>query len=82
MINRGRVPEDRPLPRPWQTGAPPRPGDYLVVDGWLGRAVGTWVNPYGWCIRGRYLGKDGALCWSELPDVPAQFTRGGSGDGW
>lgn len=76
MINRGRVPDPKPLPRPWKTGEPPCRGDYLVVDGWLSRTVGAWTPEQGWCIRGRWLGHEAAACWCELPTIPESIKQG------
>lgn len=55
----------------WHFDAPPtRAGSYLVVDIWRAMEVGQWLPEIGWCIRGKWVGKDGALCWTETPAMP------------
>lgn len=59
----------------WSTHQPPRQGEYLVVDAWHKREVATWRLDLGWCVRGKWVGKDGVEAWMELPDVPAFAER-------
>jgi hypothetical protein len=56
----------------WRTGTPPK-GRYVVVDRIYGSMDLASYDPHpslGWCIRGRWLGHDAALCWTPGPDYP------------
>jgi hypothetical protein len=71
MINRGMVPDPRPLPKPWRDGEPPTRGRYLVIDRInRSQSVAQWHPRLGWCVLGRWLGRDAVLCWAALPDDP------------
>ena len=74
MINRGMVPDPRPLPKPWREGNPLTKGPYLVVDKINHtRSVAHFSPTIGWCVLGRWLGKDAVVCWSNLPEVPERI---------
>lgn len=60
----------------WRTGQPHHPGEYLAVDTWLKREVARWHPQHGWCVRGKWVGHDGVLCWTDdLPEIPAHLQR-------
>lgn len=58
----------------WQTGEPAKRGEYLAIDRiYRSLSVAHWTPEQGWCIRGRWLGHDGAHCWMAtdfLPEPP------------
>lgn len=56
----------------WQTGEPAKRGEYLAIDCiYRSLSVAHWTPEQGWCIRGRWLGHDGATHWMMLPELPA-----------
>jgi hypothetical protein len=59
----------------WHTDPPRHQGEYLVVDSWTKREVAAWRPDLGWCIRGKWVGHDGAACWMELPEIPVNVVR-------
>lgn len=60
----------------WHTDRPHHTGEYLVVDTWTKREVAHYRTDIGWCVRGKWVGHDGVLCWSEdLPAIPAHLLR-------
>lgn len=59
----------------WHTDPPRRQGLYLIVDRWTTIEVASYRPDMGWCVRGHWCGHDGALCWMELPDMPANVMR-------
>ena len=60
----------------WHTDPPTRRSAYLVVDRmYRGMTLAHWTPEQGWCIRGRWLGHDGAECWMELPAMPLRPTE-------
>jgi hypothetical protein len=58
----------------WKNGVPELIDDYLIVDRiYRMRKIGHWRPELGWEINGRWLGKDAALCWRELPKIPSEI---------
>jgi hypothetical protein len=65
----------------WNTEPPTRPGRYYVIDRcWEQHDVGEF-NGKGWTIRGRHVGIDGAICWTELHNTPQELMPKGVFDG-
>jgi hypothetical protein len=55
----------------WHTEKPMRNGSYIVVDRvWRMWDRGEWESNYGWCIRGRWLGHDCVVAWTDPPTLP------------
>ena len=62
----------------WHTDRPKHQGEYLILDTWQNRAIAQYRPDIGWCVRGHWVGHDGALCWmdvNDLPAIPAHLLR-------